>query len=182
MLLAALASILALVQVVTATGSTASCTLIVPPNPLTPQGLATPYILQGCSMAVPGEECFVEGVIYNPFTNTISIYNPLVIDDDTVPAVYPTPPNIPEGSVVGLWFGTNAGTMVLAGDKAGGNCVDGLASWTGNISAFGQFAYCNAPTFFAYASNVQMPPLGTASDGQPCLTSRDFAVVDQDQS
>lgn len=27
-----------------------------------------------------------------------------------------------------------------------------------------------------------MPPLGTAKDGKPCLTVRDFAVVDMDQS
>ncbi len=29
---------------------------------------------------------------------------------------------------------------------------------------------------------VQVPPLGTATDGQPCLTVRDFALIDQDQS
>ncbi len=53
---------------------------------------------------------------------------------------------------------------------------------------FGQFSYCNAPVFVtatnaAIASGqLQVPPLGTANDGKPCPTVRDFFVVDQDQS
>jgi len=53
---------------------------------------------------------------------------------------------------------------------------------------FGQFAYCNAPAFFTAAKaavragQLRVPALGTARDGQPCPTTRDFSVVDQDQS
>lgn len=161
--------------------SATSCTLIVPPNPLTAQGLATPYNLTGCSMATPGEETFVEGAVYDPFTNTVSIYNPLVIDMGKEPAIRPVVPTLPDGAIVALWFGTNADILTLEGDITGGNCVNGLFT-NGELSKFGQFAYCNAPTFFANAANVELPDLGVASDGQPCLTIRDFAVVDQDQS
>jgi hypothetical protein len=57
-----------------------------------------------------------------------------------------------------------------------------------NGSVFGQFAYCNAPAFFR-AANVAIkggmltvPALGTAKDGMPCMSTRDFALIDQDQS
>ena len=162
-------------------GLAADCTLTVPPNPLTAIGLATPYNLSGCSMAVAGQETFVEGAVYDPLTNTVSVYNPLVIDKGTVPAELPVLPTLPDGAVVALWFGTNAQNLILNGDLTGGNCVNGLIT-KGSLSRFGQFAYCNAPTFFANAQNVVLPDLGIASDGQPCLTSRDFAVVDAAQS
>jgi hypothetical protein len=55
-------------------------------------------------------------------------------------------------------------------------------------SPFGQFAYCGAAEFFAAArqaiaaGKLTVPALGTANDGMPCPSTRDFAVVDQDQS
>src|SRR6185369_6410888 len=64
-----------------------------------------------------------------------------------------------------------------------GKCVNGTPN-----SVFGQFAYCNAPAFFAAANKavkagqLAIPPLATAPDGKPCPTTRDFGVVDQDQS
>ena len=53
---------------------------------------------------------------------------------------------------------------------------------------FGQFAYCNAPAFFTAANaavkagKLAVPALGTARDGKVCPTTRDFSVVDMDQS
>ena len=47
---------------------------------------------------------------------------------------------------------------------------------------------CNAVNFYNTANaeiargTLTVPPVGTASDGQPCETSRDFALIDQDQS
>ena len=55
-------------------------------------------------------------------------------------------------------------------------------------SLFSQYAYCNAPAFFAAANvaiaadKLKVPARQTANDGQPCPTVRDFEVVDQDQS
>ena len=161
--------------------ATPTCTLTIPPNPLTAIGLATPYNMTGCSMAIPGQETFVEGAIYDPVTNTVSVYNPLVIDKGTVPAEPPVLPTLPDGAVVALWFGSNADNVILTGDLIGGNCVNGLVS-NNVLSTFGQVAYCNAPTFFANAQNAILPDLGIASDGQPCLTTRNFALVDADQS
>jgi hypothetical protein len=55
-------------------------------------------------------------------------------------------------------------------------------------SPFGQFAHCNGTAFFAAANaaisagKLTVPPLGVGRDGLPCPTTRDFGVVDQDQS
>ena len=169
------------------------CTLIVPPNPLTAQGLATPYQLVAtdpangpCNEANKVQASFVQGAIFDPAAGTISVYNPLVVDQGTDPAVQPVAPTLPANAVVALWFGTNANTLTLQdnnGSLQQGKCVNGV-----NNSIFGQFAYCNAPAFFAAANNaikqgkLTPPQLGTASDGQPCPTVRDFGVVDMDQS
>src|SRR5579883_2101920 len=170
------------------------CTLLVPANPLTAQGLATPYQLSAtnpangpCNEANANQSAFVQGVIYDPATGAFSVYNPLVIDQGTQPAVAPTMPTLPQGAVVGLWFGFNGNNLRLKGATRTtlrqGRCVNGLPG-----SVFGQFAYCNAPAFFADANQgiaagkVQVPALQMAKDGKPCPTVRDFSVVDQDQS
>ncbi len=169
-----------------------NCTLTVPPNPLTAQGLATPYVLSGtspggpCREADPNQSAFVEATILDPATGNLSVYRPLVIDRDTSPAVAPVAPSLPAGAVVGIWFGFNGDTLTLAGNGNSltqGSCVNGLRD-----SLFGQFAHCNAPAFFTAANaavaknQLVIPPLGTAKDGLPCPSVRDFSLVDQDQS
>ncbi len=167
-----------------------NCTLTVPPNPLTAQGLATPYQLGGgCDEANKMEAAFVQGAIIDP-AGTISVYNPLVVNRGQQPAVVPLVPNIVPGSTVGIWFGFNGNNLTLKDMKGSlkqGNCVNGGPDG----SIFGQFAYCNAPAFFqaahaAIAAGTLKPnpatPLGTAKDGLPCPSVRDFSVVDQDQS
>jgi hypothetical protein len=55
-------------------------------------------------------------------------------------------------------------------------------------SLFGQFSYCNAVAFFQAANTAIQagklvpPPLGLAIDGKTCPSTRDFSIVDQDQS
>jgi hypothetical protein len=205
-----------------------NCTLIVPPNPLTPQGLATPYQLTAtnpangpCNEANANQSAFVQADILDPRTGRITTYDPLVIDKGTQPAVQPVAPQLPRNAVVAIWFGDNGTTLSLLKTNAiqhdrgrrgsfdfgqfsryrgqhfnpgqffhiglsggaNGNCVNGLPG-----SPFGQFAYCNAPTFFRVANaliaahRITVPPLGTAADGQPCPTTRDFSMVDMDQS
>jgi len=179
------------------------CTLIIPAHPLTAQGLATPYQLaaatsaQGpCHEASSDQSAFVQAAILDPATGAISIYSPLVIDQGTQPAIQPTVPRLPQHAVVGIWFGFNANNLklirnnttrrkhlFLRGDLVGGNCVNGL-----NGSIFGQFSYCNAPAFFRAANaaikagKLTPPALQKAQDSLPCPTTRDFSVVDQDQS
>ncbi|BCL79516.1 hypothetical protein ccbrp13_19810 [Ktedonobacteria bacterium brp13] len=172
-----------------------NCTLIVPAHPLTARGLATPYSLvatdpnQGpCNENNANQSAFVQGVIYNPTTGAFSVYSPLVIDKGTRPAARPHTINLPAGAVVALWFGFNGTNLQLQGSDqnalADGSCVNGSA----HQSLFGQFAYCNAPAFFAAANQgivahlIQVPPLPVAKDGAPCPTMRDFSVIDQDQS
>src|SRR6266704_2596779 len=90
-----------------------NCTLAVPANPLTAQGLATPWQLgDGCTWANGATEgAFVEATILSP-NGQLQIYDPLVITQGTLP----------------------------------------------------------------------VPPAGTGKDGQACQTTRDFGLIDQDQS
>jgi hypothetical protein len=234
--------------VVAAVAANANCTLIVPENPLSPLGLATPYLLtatnpaQGpCHEADADQTAFVQGAIINTKTGQISIYDPLVIDEGTTPAVAPVVPKLPVNSVVALWFGYNGDTLTLAGaDQMAGvspsqpmsaslpasvtsatastvsstsakarppaagfefpasaptsdfllqqaDCVSG-EDINGKFSTFTQVAACNAPAFFAAANaaikagTLAVPSPGTAVDGESCLTTRSFALADQDQS
>jgi len=90
-----------------------NCTVSVPANPLSAQGLASPWVLgDGCTWANGGTEgVFIDATILAP-NGQIQVYNPLVI---------------------------NQGTLTV-------------------------------------------PPAGTGQDGQACQTTRDFALIDQDQS
>jgi hypothetical protein len=169
------------------------CTLVVPPNPLSAAGLATPYRLVAtnakkgaCHESNANQAAFVQGTIADPATGKLSVYNPLVIDNGQKPAVAPVTPQLPAGAVVGLWFGFNGTNLTLRdnrGSLKAGNCVNGLGN-----SIFGQFAYCNAPAFFQASDaaiaggKLTVPALGKAKDGQDCPTTRDFSAIDQDQS
>ena len=170
-----------------------NCSITVPANPLTAQGLATPYTLTAtdaamgpCNEANANQSAFVQATIYDPATGALTVYNPLVIDQGTQPAVAPVVPTLPAGAVVGIWFGFDATNLTLAdsnGSLNAGKCVNGL-----NGSVFTQYAYCNAPAFFTAvnagikAGMVTVPNPGTATDGQACMTTRNFALIDQDQS
>jgi hypothetical protein len=165
-----------------------NCTLIIPAAPRTAQGLATPYELVAtnrrngpCRQANVDQSAFVEATILDPATGALSIYRPLVIDWGTRPAAPPVLPELARDAVVGVWFGFQGDTLTLRGATDG--CVNGVPG-----SPFGQFAYCGAPEFFRAANTamregkLKVPSKGSARDGQPCPTTRDFSVVDQDQS
>ena len=51
----------------------------------------------------------------DPATGQISVYDPLVVNAGTQPAVAPVVPTLPAGAVVALWFGYNGDTLTLAG-------------------------------------------------------------------
>jgi hypothetical protein len=178
---------------VTALAQNPDCTLIVPLAPLTALGLATPYELVAtdaakgpCHELVADQSAFVQAAILDPATGRISIYDPLVIDEGTAPAMPPVVPILPINAVVGIWFGYNGDNLTLrptVGALADNSCVNGVPG-----SIFGQYAYCNAPAFFAAAhvainaGKLTIPPLGTARDNRPCPSARDFVVIDQDPS
>src|SRR5437867_8738385 len=112
------------------------CTLIVPPSPLSAQGLATPYQLVAtntangpCNEANTAQAAFVQGAVLDPVTGKISVYVPLVVDQGTQPAVAPVMPQLPANAVVALWFGSNGNTLTLQdsnGSLAQGRCVNGI--------------------------------------------------------
>ncbi|HLK02488.1 MAG TPA: hypothetical protein VKU39_21625 [Streptosporangiaceae bacterium] len=162
-----------------------NCTLKVPANPLTAQGLATPWQLgDACSMANFGTEgAFVEATILSP-DGQVQVYNPLVITAGTTPAVTPTAPTIARGSRVIIDIGFNGTNLALTGRGATqGNCVDALGQ-----SLIGQVSACNAVNFYQMANRelangtLKIAAAGTANDGQACLTTRNFGMIDQDQS
>src|SRR5713101_6575581 len=165
------------------------CMLFVPADPLSADGLATPYQLMPtnsmsgpCKEANPNQSAFVQGAVINLDTGQISIYNPLVIDQNTTPAAPPVIPTLPQRRVVALWFGFNGNNLSLVGhgdDLKDNHCTQHL----------GQFAYCNAVAFFAHAyeaiedEKLHVPALGTSlKDHEVCPSVRSFVHVDQDQS
>jgi hypothetical protein len=171
----------------------ADCSITVPANPLTAKGLATPWQLtatdpaQGpCDEANTAQSAFVEATIIDPATGALSVYRPLVVDAGAKPAAAEVVPALPANAVVGIWLGFNGNNLTLKSQDnsiATGRCVNGLSG-----SIFGQVSYCNAPAFFQAANRaiargqVKIPALATGRDGQPCMTTRDFGLTDQDQS
>ena len=164
------------------------CTLTVPADPLSARGLATPYRLSGhgCVETEPGHSAFVQATVIDTATGEVSNYTPLVVTRGTQPAVQPALPQLPAHAVVGIWFGFNGDELALRSEHhslRSGACVNGAGG-----TIFGQYAYCNAPAFFAAANRaitmgqLSVPALGMGSDGLPCPTTRDFGIVDQDQS
>jgi len=129
---------------------------------------------------------FAQGSWIDTASGQVFAYNPLIITQGTVAAVAPIKPTLTATTIVALWFGTNAGTLTLVdvgGSLTQGMCVNGLTN-----SIFGQFAYCNAPNFFAAAyaaiaaGTLKVPALGNGNDGGLCPTTRSFFIVDMDQS
>jgi len=156
-----------------------TCNIIVPENPLSMRGLASPYIYENCDMNT--NPSFVQASILDLDNGEISVYSPLIINKNTCPLVTPVFPKLPVRNIIGLWFGSNADNIKLIdtnGSLKKANCINGLGN-----SIFGQFAYCNAVEFFNATKNIiQIPQLNIANDGIICPTTRDFMIVDMDPS
>jgi hypothetical protein len=176
---------LSFTQTTTEAADSTNCTVSVPANPLTAAGLATPWELgDGCTWANGGSEgVFIDATILSP-TGQLSIYNPLVVDQGTKPEVAPVAPTIPQGSQVILSVGYNGNALALVGPGIRqGNCIDALGN-----SIINQTPQCNAIPFYQMANReiargiLKIPAAGTAKDGQACQTTRDFTLIDQDQS
>ncbi len=183
-----------------AAAANVSCDIIVPANPLSAQGLSTPYQLtgtngmsaqaSGCTMANFGNlGAFVQATILDPATGKLSVYEPLVITQGTTPAAAPVVPTLPAGAVVTIDFGFNGTNLTQVGATATalaqGRCVNGLGG-----SIFGQVSFCNGTGFFRAAQRAEargrlvIPATGTSTKvpGLACPTTRNFNMIDQDQS
>jgi hypothetical protein len=181
------------------------CDIVVPANPLTAQGLATPYQLTGTHGKTPGESgcrmsnsaklgAFVQATILDPATGTLSVYDPLVVTQGTRPAVRPSVPKIPADAVVTIDFGFNGRDLFQVGATADaleqGNCVNGTGG-----SVFGPVSFCNGIKFFAAVQKdeqkklLKVPSPGTSDKiipsggdlgtGRECPVTRNFEVADQ---
>jgi hypothetical protein len=183
----------------------ADCDLVVPADPLTAQGLATPYQLtgphgqtpaaSGCRMSNAAKlGAFVQATILDPATGTLSVYEPLVVTQGTRPAVRPPVPKIPADAVVTIDFGFNGQDLFQVGATADalqqGNCVNGTAG-----SVFGPVSFCNGVNFFTAVKKeeqkklLKVPSPGTSDKiipsggdlgtGRECPVTRNFEVADQ---
>lgn len=160
-----------------------TCNLIIPNDPLTSIGLATPYIYEDCDQLNPDQSSFVEAVIINKLTSNIRIYTPLIINKDMTPLVPPVVPYLDPNDVVGIWFGSNADILIINNDN-NNICVNG--GLPGDY--FGQVAACNAELFFLTVDQLvqnnvlKIPEFAIGFNGYLCPGVRSFSVVDMDQS
>jgi hypothetical protein len=192
----------------TTTAANVNCDIIVPANPLSAKGLATPYQLtgtggmtpeqSGCTMANAASlGAFVQATILNTQTGRMYVYDPLVITQGTTPAVAPTVPVLPRHYVATIDFGFNGTDLFQVGATrhalAQGNCVNGTRG-----SIFGQQSFCNGINFFNAAhrmeaegrlfvpsegrSNKIIPTGGRLGTGRACPVTHNFDMVDQDPS
>jgi len=192
----------------TTAAANVSCDIIVPANPLSAKGLATPYQLTGTGGMTPAQSgctmtnaanlgAFVQATILNPATGQLAVYDPLVITQGTTPAVAPVVPTLPANAVVTIDFGFNGTNLTQVGATrnalAQGNCANGTAG-----SIFGQVSFCNGINFFNTAHRLEaegrlvVPSEGTSGKivasggalgtGQACPTTHNFDMIDQDQS
>ena len=162
-----------------------NCTVSVPAHPLSARGLATPWVLgDGCTWENGDTEgVFIDATILSP-NGQLQVYNPLVITQGTQPEVAPTPPTIARGSQVILSVGFNGNALAVVGPGVRqGNCIDAIGN-----SLINQTPQCNAANFYRMANFeiargiLKIPAIGTGKDGKACQTTRDFALIDQDQS
>jgi hypothetical protein len=180
-----------------------SCDILVPADPLSARGLATPYQLTGVDGMTPAESgcrmsnavklgAFVQATILNPATGALSVYDPLVVTQGTRPAVRPSVPKIPANAVVTIDFGFNGKDLFPVGATpstlAQAGCVSGQPG-----SAFGQVSFCNGINFFsavqkderegllkvpsAGASDTIIPSGGNLGTGRACPVTRNFEVA-----
>jgi hypothetical protein len=183
--------------------TTVDCDIIVPADPLSARGLATPYQLTGVDGKTPAESgcrmsnaarlgAFVQATILDPATGTLSVYDPLVVTQGTRPAVQPTIPSIPANAVVTIDFGFNGRVLFPVGATstalALADCVSGQAG-----SLFGQVSFCNGIGFFDAvrkderagllkvpspgASDRIIPSGGGIGTGRACPVTRNFEVA-----
>ncbi len=182
-----------------------NCDIIVPANPLSAQGLATPYQLTGTDGKTPAKSgcqmsnavklgAFVQATILDPASGVLSVYDPLVITRGTKPAVRPSVPRIPADAVVTIDIGFNGKDLFQVGATPAtltdADCVSGAAG-----SVFGQESFCNGINFFnavrkderegllkvpsAGTSDKIIPSGGKLGTGRACPVTRNFEVADQ---
>jgi len=186
--------------------SNTTCDIIVPADPLSAQGLATPYELTGPGGMTPTQSgcemsngaklgAFVQATILDPATGALSIYEPLVITKGTrpdTPGMKINPPAIPADAVVTIDFGFNGTNLVQVGATpttlADADCVSGHTG-----SGFGQTSFCNRGNFFSAVrraeqkgllkvpspgtSNAIVPSGGALGTGRSCPVISNFEVA-----
>jgi hypothetical protein len=189
--------------------SNTTCEIIVPANPLSAQGLATPYQLTGPNGTTPAQSgcemsngaklgAFVQATILDPATGKLSVYEPLVVTKGTrpdTPGMKLKPPVIPADAVVTIDFGFNGKDLIQVGAApttlAGAHCVSGQAG-----SALGQRSSCNGVNFFSAVrqaerkgllkvpspgtSNALVPSGGSLGTGRSCPVISNFEVAGLD--
>ncbi len=186
--------------------SNTTCDIIVPADPLSARGLATPYQLTGPHGTTPAQSgcemsnaaklgAFVQATILDPATGALSVYEPLVVTQGTkpdAPGMKLKPPVIPADAVVTIEFGFNGTSLVQVGATQStlgeAHCVSGRAG-----SAFGPASFCNGANFFSAVQQAEskgllkvpspgtsdaiVPSGGDLGTGRSCPVIRNFEVA-----
>ena len=150
----------------TTAAANVNCDIIVPANPLSAQGLATPYQLTGPNGMTPAQSgckmtnavnlgAFVQATILNPATGQLSVYDPLVITQGTTAGrgarrCRPCRRTRSSRSTSGSTAPTCSQVGATRERAQQGNCVNGTAG-----SIFGQVSFCNGINFFNAAFQVE---------------------------
>jgi hypothetical protein len=179
-----------------------NCGIIVPADPLSARGLATPYQLTGPSGTSPatsgctvsssaGRAGLVQATILDPATGALAVYTPRVIAKGTRPAAGPAMPQLPPGAIVTIDFGSTSMDLTPVGATSGaltqGRCVSGPS----------RVSSCNGAAFFTAAlpllrtGRLHVPSAGTSANmvatggrigtGRDCPNVRNFEVAGPDQ-
>ncbi|HTU73016.1 MAG TPA: hypothetical protein VMG38_05810 [Trebonia sp.] len=185
------------------------CDIIVPANPLSARGLATPYQLTGPNGMTPAQSgcemsngaklgAFVQATILDPATGALWVYEPLVITRGTrpdTPEEKLSPPDLPADAVVTIDFGFNGTNLIQVGATpttlADAHCVSGQGG-----SAFGKASFCNGVGFFKAVGQAErkgllkVPSPGTSTaitasggglgTGRSCPVISNFEVAGLD--
>ncbi|KAJ3269793.1 hypothetical protein HDU76_011254, partial [Blyttiomyces sp. JEL0837] len=155
-----------------ALGAFGACFLEVPQNPLTAQGLSSPWFVYGNGCNQVDKVTLVECTILDRDTGALSVYIPLVVNGQNQQArqafIPPVTPTLPKNNTIGCFIGTTGVSTTLVSIQnsvADGKCVNGDPRIQDDI--FGQFAVCNGKTFFKHVQQaimvgkiVNIPPLG----------------------
>lgn len=190
----------------TASPGGSRCDLIVPADPLSPRGLATPYQLTGpsgtsaaaagCTVSADAAGAgLVRATILDPATGALAVYTPVVVPKGTRPATAPPVPELPPGAIVTIDFGSIGMDLAPAGATAGalaqGRCVSGPSPVSGAVSSCNGAAFFTAALPLMRAGRLHLPPAGTsasmvatggrAGTGRACPNVRNFEVAGQDQ-
>ena len=181
------------------------CGITIPADPLTAVGLSSPFIIADtietfsasqykslnthnyCNTLNYKSTVLIDALILDVDTGNILIYQPLVANDMNQVAFPTRFPILPTNFIIAYWFTSNGMPIVFLNTNSTNSINDGQCVFGDGVSIFGIFGYCNAINFFTSANSLiaanilKIPQVGNTIYKVPCLTTRHFGFVSEDQ-